>query len=749
LNSFLVLLQWVFLAWRGRGVAVCILVGVALASLASEGFYPGSLRGAVSTHVLGFVGTPFAAARQALFDSYQQVMPRQRTTQPVTLVEIDERSLKEMGQWPWPRNKLALLVDKIAASQPLAIGLDMYMPEVDQTSPGLVADNLPAGHADLAAALKQLESHDDRLVKSLKAAPTVLGAAAFNQQTQTSGTGLLSVPINTRGPDALPHLTHFQWILASLPELQAAARGQAVLSVDAGQTVVRRSPLVMAVNDQIVPSLAVEMLRVATGEPAIEVTVNQHGVAGVTVADLSIPSQPNGEVWLHFANRSDTDLARQVSASAVLDGRVTAEAFTNKLVLLGLTGSGLNDRRNTPLGQLVPGVEIQAQLLESFLEGRFLLRPWWMKGAEIAVLVAMGLLMVWLIPQSRQTVANEGRAKLPKASGWLLLGGCASLLIAGFVLFARAGLLFDASTVVMGYALVLVSLVSSSMLETERDNQHLALAEQQLREESARVAGELAAARHIQLGSLPDAAKAFPNEQRFEFATLLEPAREVGGDLYDFFRVDDEHLCFVVADVSGKGVPASVFMAMTKTLAKSFSLRLAGGPAAVVRAANQDLARENAGALFVTLLLGVLNVRSGQLELVNAGHDSPWRISRNGAVEKIATPPETGGPPLCVLDDFAYVSQQVQLAPGDTLCLITDGVTEAVNGKNELFGGARLHAALAALPVGQSLNAAMQQVRAEIAQFVDGAEASDDLTLLLLRWHPVPEGQASRLPSAG
>jgi adenylate cyclase len=387
----------------------------------------------------------------------------------------------------------------------------------------------------------------------------------------------------------------------------------------------------------------------------------------------------------------------------------------------------------------VPGVEIQAQLLESFLEGRFLLRPWWMKSAELAVLMAMGLLMVWLIPQTRQTVAGQARAKLPKASGWLLLGGCALLLIAGFVMFAGAGWLFDASSVVIGYAAVLISLVSSSMLETERDNQHLAIAEQQLREESARVAGELAAARHIQLGSLPNATKAFPNEQRFEFATLLEPAREVGGDLYDFFMVDADHLCLVVADVSGKGVPAGVFMAMTKTLAKSFSLRLAGGPAAVVRAANQDLARENAGSLFVTLLLGVLNVKTGHLEMVNAGHDAPWRIRASGAVEKIATPADTGGPPLCVLDDFAYASQTLQLTPGDTLCLITDGVTEAVNAAGELFGGTRLHQALAGLQTGQPLGAAMQQVRAEIARFVGPAEASDDLTMLMLRWHPDPQ----------
>lgn len=749
MNAFFYLLQWVFLAWRGRLVAVLILVAVAIASLVSELTRSPAWRGTAGEQVFDFVGAPFAAARQSLFDSYQHVVPRNRLTQPVTIVEIDERSLKAVGQWPWPRDVLALLIDKIAAHRPLAIGLDLYMPELDQTSPARVADNLAPGNEILADALRQLPSHEARLVQSLKAAPTVLGAAGFNQETPTTSNGLRAAPVKVSGGDALPHLLNFPWVLASLPELQAAARGQAMLSVDAGQTVIRRIPLAMGVNGQVLPSMAIEMLRVVTGEPAVEVAVDAHGISHVRVADLTIPTQTTGDVWLHFTQRNSKDASRQVSASAVLEGRVGADALESKLVLVGLTGSGLNDRRNTPLGQLVPGIEIQAQMIESFLEGRFLLRPWWMKGAEISVLLVMGLLMVWLIPQKRRTVHTPLTTKRPKASGWLLLGGCAALMVAGFVMFAKLGWMFDATTVVIGYAVVLLSLVSSSMLETERDNQRLAIAQQQLRENAARVAGELAAARDIQLGSLPDATKAFPHERRFEFATLLEPAREVGGDLYDFFMIDSRRLCFVVADVSGKGVPASLFMAVTKTLAKSFSLRLQGGPAHVVMAANEDLSRENVGMLFVTLLLGVLDVESGMLELVNAGHDAPWRVSRAGHVEKIDTPADTGGPPLCVVDDFVYVSQRVQLFPGDTLCVITDGVTEAMNESGELYGGTRLQVALASVPTGQTLSVAIDRVRGDISGFVGKAEPSDDLTLLMLRWHPVAGNQEAKIASVG
>ena len=736
MNSFLSLLQWAFLAWRGRVVAVFFLFGVALASVVSEMELPQGLQGSTTALVRAILGSPFAAARQSLFDSYQHVVLRERQSQPVTIVEIDESSLKLVGQWPWPRDRLALLIDKVAAHKPLAIGLDLYMPEVDETNPARIAANLPAGNERLAQALTRLPSHESRLIQSLQAAPTVLGAAGFHQETPTTSRGLRATPVKVIRGDVLSHVVHYPWVLASLPELQAAARGQAMLSVDAGQTIIRRIPLIMGVNGQVMPSMALEMIRIATGDEVVEAVADSHGLRQLTVADLTIPTQTTGEIWLHFALRNERDSSRQVSAAAVFEGRASADAFTNKLVLVGLTGSGLNDKRNTPLGQLVPGIEIQAQLIETFLEGRFLQRPWWMKGAEVCLLLMMGLLMVWLIPQSRSPASEHSSKKLPKASAWLLLGGCATLFAAGFVLFAWFGWLFDASMVVIGYAAVMVSLVSSSMLETERDNILLAVTQQRLREEAVRVAGELAVARSIQLGSLPDAAQAFPDERRFEFATLLEPAREVGGDLYDFFMIDDRRLCFVVADVSGKGVPASVFMAVTKALAKSFSMRLPGGPAEVVIAANHDLSRENVGMLFVTLLLGVLDVESGVLEMVNAGHDSPWRITVGGLVEKIDTPAQAGGPPLCVLDEFTYKSQTIQLNAGDTLCLITDGVTEAMNEAGELFGGQRLCSTLATLPSNQSLQQGLDQVRAEIAAFVGRAEPSDDLTLMLLRWNP-------------
>lgn len=671
-----------------------------------------------------------------LFDSYQRLSPRVRTTQPVSIVEIDEKSLKQVGQWPWPRNRLAALIDAIAVHQPAAIGLDMYMPEADQTSPGQIAANLPSEHAAIARALAALPSHEAELARALRAAPTVLGAAGFDFATFTTRAGLRTAAIAATGGDPLPHLRRFTHVLASLPELQAAAHGQALLSVAYEDAVVRRIPLVMAVGEQLVASLPMELLRIASGAESLRIAVGRHGIDSVGVAELDVPTQPNGELWLHFARRADA-LPREVSAVDVLAGAVSPDMLAGKLVLVGLTGSGLSDMRATPLRELVPGIEIQAQTLESLLTGDFLLRPAWMKPLELCLLLGLGLLMVWLIPRRAGRIAHTLTSS-PKASSWVVMGLNGVFLLVGYLLFRTTGLIFDAASLLIGFSAVLGSLVSSAMLEIEQENIRLAQEQQRLREEAARVSGELAAARRIQLGSLPDARLMFGAEPRFELDTLLEPAREVGGDLYDFFMIDAHRLGFVIGDVSGKGVPASLFMTVTRTLARSFSLRLGVGPAAVVAAANEELARENPELLFVTLLVGVLDVDNGRLELVNAGHDAPWRIRHGGTPTQLLPPPGTGGPPLCVIDTFPYAAQVETLMPGDILCMTTDGITEAMDAQGNLYGSARLEALLAEFDPAAPLHDLTATLRADVARHVGATEPSDDLTLLLLRWRGAP-----------
>ena len=732
MNRWAALFGRVFLYQRGRAVALAFLLLYAtLLVAADEALVPGDSR-QWQRAVAGTVAAPVAAVRQYVFDTYQRLFPRQRQAQSVAIVGIDENSLKIVGQWPWPRNKLAELIDAIAQHRPAAIGLDIYMPEPDQTSPEQVARRLPRTQDTLADGLRTLPTHDDRLAQALRDAPAVLGAAGFQFETLATTVGMRTFEMQLQGDDPRPWLPHFPFVLASLPQLQAAAHGQALVSIEQA-AVVRRVPLVAAVGAQVTPSLAMEMLRVGYNQGPIVVRTDGQGIREVRVADQRFATQPGGDIWLHFAPEHEGDASRNISAVDLLAGKVGGDGIENKLVLIGLTGSGLNDRRVTPLRESVAGIEIQAQVLESMFDGRLLLRPWWMVWLESTLLLAIGAAMVWAAPNGlRRPVGGKGRRHW--RLGWWVSLVCVLLLGLGMWLFVAQGWLFDGASLTVGFASLMASLVSSSTMEVERDNRRLALEQQQLREQAARLAGEMEAARRIQLGSLPNATRAFPGEARFAIDALIEPAREVGGDLYDFFMVDDRHLCFLIGDVSGKGVPASLFMAVTKALARSFATRLAGGPAEIVSAANQDLSRENVETLFVTLLLGVLDVESGALELVNAGHDGPWRLGGGGTLEQVLAGPLEGGPPLCVVDDFAYQVHRVQLLPGDRLCMVTDGITEASNAEQELYGSARLRLALAGLEASADAAAVTRQVRDDVGRFVAGAEPSDDLAILVLHW---------------
>ena len=434
-------------------------------------------------------GGPFRSARQFLFDGYQMRSPRQPNAQPVAIVEIDEASLAKVGQWPWPRNKLAQLIDAIGRYEPAAIGLDIYMPEPDQTSPARVAANLPPEAAHLAKSLEGLPSHESVLAEALRRQTTVLGAAGLDQASFTTSAGLRTAPLNVLSGDPLFLVRRFEHVLASLPELQAAATGQAVLSVDLEGGVVRRIPLVMAVGDRLVPGLPIEMLRTASGSSAIDVTAGASGIETVGVAELNVPTQANGEIWLHYAPIKSS-IGRYVSAVDILEGKTAPDVLAGKLVLLGLTGTGLNDMRMTALGELVPGIEIQAQVIEALFDGRFLLRPWWMKWVETAGLLICGLLLVWYVPRTDSRFASYLKM-VPRASLWLTLGLNSLLITCGYLIFRQSGYLVDASSYFLVLSGVMGSLISSAMIEIANEAEALAKEQQRMRDAANLVAGEL------------------------------------------------------------------------------------------------------------------------------------------------------------------------------------------------------------------------------------------------------------------
>jgi len=250
-----------------------------------------------------------------------------------------------------------------------------------------------------------------------------------------------------------------------------------------------------------------------------------------------------------------------------------------------------------------------------------------------------------------------------------------------------------------------------------------------------RIESELRVARDIQLGMLPKALPPASSLNDVEIYARLEPARQVGGDFYDFFLLDDDHLCFTIGDVAGKGVPASLFMTVTQTLNKTEATS-GRGPGDILARVNNDLCWENPSFMFVTLFMGVLNVRTGDLAFSNGGHNPPYLILREGRIEPLEL---TDGLALGIERDVRYRAKHVSLLPGDTVFLYTDGVTEAMNQKQELFTQNRLAEALF-LSRRRSPDHMAAEIMGRLQVFCEGAPQADDITLLIVRFH----GQGDR-----
>ena len=613
-------------------------------------------------------------------------MPRSRSSAPAVIVEIDERSLDLKGQWPWPRTAFAELIEAIAGAKPAAIGVDLLFVEPDRSTPG--ADAL--------------------LARALHGKNVVLGIAGLERRDRRYPFPPQAAPVRMSGSRELP-LRKYDGHLQSRPEINKAAAGRGLLSADSSDRIVRRVPFIARIGQVVVPALSLETLRVAAGIPALRIEDRGGERVEVVLGDVTIPLQSDGTFYVYFSPHVPE---RFVSAADVFSGDAAAELMAGKVVLIGVSGLGLLDFQATPLGERIPGVEVHAQILEQIFDGTYLRRPAGAAWIEALALLVAGFAFIVFVPVVRPSKAA------------LLLGAALLATVGGGLLAFRAGLLFNAAAPALGALLFFGATVAATLAEADRQRRLL-------REAQARIAGELEAARRIQMGLLPSPRQRFAAEKRFSVAALLEPARTVGGDFYDCFMLDEDKLFFVVADVSGKGLAASLFMALSKALLKSIALRRGDDPSWMLARASKEINRDNRESMFVTALAGVLDARTGRLVVCNAGHE-PAVVSRVGGTPERST--DAAGPPLCVIRDFIYESVEHTLAPGEWFCVITDGVTEAMNERGKLYGGPRVLEALGALQSAPP-ETVIATLHDDVRRFAGSAEQSDDITLLCVRWN--------------
>ena len=400
------------------------------------------------------------------FDLYQRSWPRQPGNNPIRIIDIDDKSLHQIGQWPWPRTIVAKLVDRLAAAGAAVIAFDIDFAEPDRTSPKLLLPLIAQNGASPEQAEKLLSALPDPdrvLAQAIAKLPVVTGFILGNHGETRPPAAKAGFAF--AGADPLGHVGNYTHVVPNLPVFEAAAQGNGFLNQYLDwDHVVRRVPLILTLNGKPYPSLAAEALRLAVGASTYigraagasgEANFGQAtGLVAIRFGAITVPTDAAGRVWLHFARRQP-DLA--LSAADVLAGKFDRAAIAGHIVLIGTSASGVvNDLQATPLAAGVPGVEIHAQLIDSILQGDFLTRPDWAIGAEVLFALVAAALLIFVLPRI---------GALPSAA---LGGGTVALAVGGsWLLFRYAHLLLD--PVYPWAVLTLVYLVASLLgyLRTE------------------------------------------------------------------------------------------------------------------------------------------------------------------------------------------------------------------------------------------------------------------------------------------
>ena len=403
---------------------------------------------------------PVQELRVRVFDTFQRFEPRVKTARPVTIIDIDEKSLAKFGQWPWPRTRIADMIINLSRLGAAAIAVDVLFPEPDRLNPDAVADSMRYLDEATRIRLRTLPSNDQILADAIKRSRVVLGETGISEVNPQLDKSFPVTGIAMLGEDPQPFLFDFPGLLRNVKPLEEAAAGRGLLTIRTERDgIVRRVPMMLLAQGAMMPSLSFEILRVVTGTPTIIVKSDQTGIKSVGVRGFEVPTDRNGQLWVHFARQ---DPSIYVSAADVLDGSIPVDKVDHKLVLIGTSAVGLNDIKTTPVSSAMPGVEIHAQVLEAALTKSLLSRPTSIIVVELLAAIVLGILVIILAPMF-------GPVAL------VAIGALFATLVIGtsWYFYSQQRLLIDLTYPLLSTTAVYLTLIFSSFVREQRQRKQV------------------------------------------------------------------------------------------------------------------------------------------------------------------------------------------------------------------------------------------------------------------------------------
>ena len=590
------------------------------------------------------------------FDLYQKVFVQEKDSD-VVIIDIDEKSLGQFGQFPWNRSVFANILDQLNTSNPKAIGFDIFFTEKDKQSPDEIIKSYNLVPADVSE-LQNLKGPDDLFAEKLKESKSVIAVLGSNVPSLANYDRKAKARFLSKGGKPEEFTYSYPHSIGSLEKLEKNVQGLGSISfLDQLDGIIRSLPLIVQFNKKIYPTMGLEMVRVGSKQKNIYIELNEVGIQRISARPHKIDSDPNGIIWIKYKK---SQKKQYISAADVYQGNFEKSFFENKYVLIGASAQGLFDLVKTPLGATIPGVEVHANVIENILDQSYLVRNPNTYIFELLFSIVIALLTFVLSQKIK-----------PKYSLSIFFGNILGIIIIGFSIYKFRSELVDISYPIFMVAITFLTGLYFRFIEENK----MALANLQ---KEAKLLKERELAAGVQKSLFPDISK-FEN---FIFAKNV-PARDVSGDYFDVVRSTPEEYFFTLADVSGKGVKAGMYMAKASSIFRTLT-NLKFPLEKVVFGVNNELVEAKFKGMFVTAVFGKLNIKTGELVFINAGHESILTFDENKNYEYI----KSDMPPIGIVKYFteSMVKSNTINLKDKTFVVYTDGVTEGYMKNGEELG---------------------------------------------------------------
>ena len=582
------------------------------------------------------------------FDMYQKVFPLKKNDSNVIIIDIDEKSLSKFGQFPWNRSIFAKIIENVDSTNPKAIGFDVFFSEKDKQSPEEIIKSYNILANDVINYLVNIKGHDERFRQQLENSKSVLAVLGSNVSSHGSYDRKAKARFLSKGGDPNQFTYNYPYSIGSLEKLEKSAKGLGSISfLDQTDGIIRSLPLIVRFNKKIYPTMGLEMVRVGENQKNLYVELDEVGVKRISVRPHKVLTDPNGILWIRY---KESQKQQYISASSVFEGKFDKSRFENKFVLIGASAQGLFDLVKTPLGVTIPGVEVHANVIENILDQTYLIRNPNIYVFELLFSIIL-VCITFLLSQKIK----------PKYSLSIFFISLIIIIMIGFSFFTFRSQLIDISYPIF---MLLVTFLTGLYFRFIEENK---IALENLKKE-AKLLKERELAGDVQKSLFPDISK----YENFIYARNI-PARDVSGDYFDVISVGKDEYYFTLADVSGKGVKAGMYMAKASSTFRTLS-NLSYPLEKVVYLVNNEIVEAKFKGMFVTAVFGKINVKTGDVTFINAGHESIMVVDSDKNFEFI----KSELPPIGIIKYFAesMVKSKTMNLNDKTFVVYTDGVTE-------------------------------------------------------------------------